>query len=282
MKKNVSIYAYPDSEPNYFLKCNFCSDKLGLIVNCSGNVSKPFNFTTFNRTGRLDYYLMYIVEGQMQFVFDGKPQVLGAGSAIIFPPKYPYHYRCVSEDSLCYLWVHFTGSAVGHVLQSYSLSPLTVLDVSYDGETIALFEDIWRILEKKDAFFEQAAALRLESIMLRIAQKQLVSPPPPTKLTASLNFINSNYSEKITLDQLAALENLSVSRYSTLFKSIYGISPIKYLTNVRIKTACELLATTDMPISEISFNVGYPDPQFFSKHFKKTTTLSPRGFRNKS
>ena len=58
-----------------------------------------------------------------------------------------------------------------------------------------------------------------------------------------------------------------------------GVPPLKYLTSIRIARAKELLTGTDIPISEIGELVGYDNPLYFSKIFKKNTGLSPREYR---
>jgi transcriptional regulator GlxA family with amidase domain len=75
------------------------------------------------------------------------------------------------------------------------------------------------------------------------------------------------------------MEHLSVSRYCFLFKRRFGVSPQKYILELRISTAKELLTSTDLPIKEIGSACGYADPHFFSRIFCKSCGVSPTEYR---
>jgi transcriptional regulator GlxA family with amidase domain len=101
-------------------------------------------------------------------------------------------------------------------------------------------------------------------------------------LHKSLSYINSLYTDRISVPELAEMENLSVSRYNAVFRSVTGMSPTKYIMGLRINHASTLLSSTDMDIGQIGEMVGYADKHFFSRVFKSYTGLSPREYRIKS
>ncbi|NLY43568.1 MAG: response regulator [Clostridiaceae bacterium] len=93
-------------------------------------------------------------------------------------------------------------------------------------------------------------------------------------------YINKHYSdENISLNDIAAYVNISPSHFSTVFSRETGSSFIKYLTDLRINKAKELLKCTDLRCSDISVAVGYKDPHYFSYLFKKTQNCSPMQYR---
>jgi two-component system response regulator YesN len=93
-------------------------------------------------------------------------------------------------------------------------------------------------------------------------------------------YIDQHYSQSdISLNQVANYVNRSPSHFSTIFSHEAGITFRDYLTQVRIEKAKELLSTTMLRSSEISYNIGYKDPHYFSSVFKKNTGLSPKEFR---
>jgi AraC-like DNA-binding protein len=75
------------------------------------------------------------------------------------------------------------------------------------------------------------------------------------------------------------MENLSNSRYVAIFTQCMGMPPVRYILELRLRYACQLLESTDMSIKEISALSGYSDPHFFSKQFKKYIGVSPRDYR---
>jgi AraC-like DNA-binding protein len=78
---------------------------------------------------------------------------------------------------------------------------------------------------------------------------------------------------------LAARCGFSHSYFCKYFKSTVGETPIEYLNTVRINKAYELVMNTKMPITEISFAVGYSSLNYFSRQFKKYTNSSPKDVR---
>jgi two-component system response regulator YesN len=93
-------------------------------------------------------------------------------------------------------------------------------------------------------------------------------------------YIERHYADpEMSLNQVADHVNRSPSHFSTIFSQETGIVFRDYLTNIRLEKARELLSTTMLRSSEISYEVGYKDPHYFSSVFKKTTGLSPKEFR---
>lgn len=93
-------------------------------------------------------------------------------------------------------------------------------------------------------------------------------------------YINNHYKDdNLSLNELAAYVNISPSHFSAVFSREVGKSFIRYLTDLRINKAKELLKCSDMRCSEISMAVGYKDPHYFSYLFKKTCNCSPVQYR---
>lgn len=74
---------------------------------------------------------------------------------------------------------------------------------------------------------------------------------------------------------------ISVSHFSTLFKKETGYSPLDFLIRQRLQHAARLLATTQEPIASVSAAVGYEDPFYFSRSFRKIMGCSPRTYRSR-
>lgn len=92
-------------------------------------------------------------------------------------------------------------------------------------------------------------------------------------------YIDLNYNQDITLDKLCSLVYVSKAALTSLFKKIYGISAMRYLTKVRLSQAQFLLRDTDMSITEISIHVGFNNPTYFSELFSKHLFLTPSEYR---
>ncbi|WP_248307165.1 AraC family transcriptional regulator [Devosia sp. 1635] len=94
-----------------------------------------------------------------------------------------------------------------------------------------------------------------------------------------LELLRARISEDISLDELAAEVRLSRFHFARMFKQSIGVPPRVYLTIMRMEKACELLETTDEPITEIAFDVGYSSNQVFARVFQKHRHMSPSEYR---
>jgi len=101
-------------------------------------------------------------------------------------------------------------------------------------------------------------------------------------ISKAQEFVQKNYADKdISLHSVAREVNISPSHFSTVFSRETGETLISYLTRVRLEKAKELLKTTQMRTSDISYEVGYNDTHYFSYVFKKHTGMTPKEFRSK-
>ena len=94
--------------------------------------------------------------------------------------------------------------------------------------------------------------------------------------------INSDYTEKITLEDCANAVYISPAYLSRIFKAETGVSFNQYLNNVRIKKAKELLINSKLKLTDISSMVGYEDQSYFTHVFKKMVGISPNQYRNRT
>lgn len=93
------------------------------------------------------------------------------------------------------------------------------------------------------------------------------------------NFIQKNFGNDISLDELSRILNLSPYYFSKLFKEETGATFMEYLTNLRLEKAKELLKDCNLTMKEICGEVGYSDPNYFSRIFKKNIGMTPTEYR---
>lgn len=91
--------------------------------------------------------------------------------------------------------------------------------------------------------------------------------------------IESRYAEPLKIGDLAASAFLSTGRFTELFRSEVGCSPREYLGQVRVQAAKRLLRETDLSISAIAAQTGFPDPAYFTRFFRQQVGLTPSEFR---
>lgn len=98
-------------------------------------------------------------------------------------------------------------------------------------------------------------------------------------ILSALEYMQIHYAEELAVGELAEKFGMERRRFSYLFEQLTGLSPIEYLTEYRMSQAKELLTTTDFSIVKIAEKVGYMDSFYFSRVFKKKTSLSPSLYR---
>lgn len=92
-------------------------------------------------------------------------------------------------------------------------------------------------------------------------------------------FIETYYGQPITIRDVAYEVKLSPGRLAHLFKERMGVTPIEYLTNIRIERAKKLLLTTDQKCCNLYYEVGYNSQTYFARKFKEVVGISPAQFR---
>lgn len=96
-----------------------------------------------------------------------------------------------------------------------------------------------------------------------------------------IDYVMEHYTSSIEIETLANLVCLSISQFERKFKSTFGVSPLKYVSMVRIQASCQALAATDARISRISSENGFYDLSHFNRQFRAQTGMSPSAYRKK-
>ena len=278
--KNLSFGAYQDVEGSPLHRCNRASNDFPLTVNCAGRYTTEAPFTTYNALGRVDYYLMHILSGELEISIAGKAETVQKGSAVIFPPNESYHYTYCGGEPLSYEWVHFTGSEALSRIRDCGFSKLPEAHVLFETETLSRhFSSLFGAFSKNDIFRDRELSAILECLLIALGRACAGAEPARRGIDASLHYLMTAYAEDIRIPTLAAMEHLSTPRYNARFKEQLGISPTQYLLRLRMGAACDLLKNTELSVKEIAIMCGYRDPYFFSRAFKSFTGFSPRAYR---
>lgn len=102
-----------------------------------------------------------------------------------------------------------------------------------------------------------------------------------TEMGEVFDYVMEHYSEAMEMKKLASLISLSVSQFERRFKSLFNVTPLKYITMVRIHAGCQALADGRLRISDIALNNGFYDLSHFNRQFRKEMLMSPSDYRKK-
>lgn len=92
-------------------------------------------------------------------------------------------------------------------------------------------------------------------------------------------YMDVHLGESVDLSTLAGVAGLSVHHFAREFKSSFGVTPHRYLTQQRVERAQEMLAQTDLSLSEIAYATGFSDQSHLARHFRRILGTTPREFR---
>ena len=129
------------------------------------------------------------------------------------------------------------------------------------------------------------AFLQLIPILLENYCRTTNVPPAvhmPERLADCLDFMQRNFRRELSTTRLAAEARMSPASFVRHFRSATGSGPREYLIRMRLEEACILLRTSDLSISEIAAESGFPDSNYFSRLFKRKNGISPRKYRSLS
>lgn len=164
----------------------------------------------------------------------------------------------------------------------------------HNDQTIqSLFLSIFEESEKKETGYHIAMKGKLYDLLAYLMRNFMIKNPEGIniaekkknldRLNPVLHYIEKNYmNPSVTIQDMAKLANLSVGRFSHLFKDITGISPGTYLNNHRLEKAHNLLLDGQMNSSEVALSVGFSDYNNFSNQFKRLYHVTPSKIYNKN
>ncbi len=241
---------------------------------------------TFRPRGRLDFQLLYVASGKTHFYFEeGKDTVVSAGNMVLYRPKEPQKYVYYGSEQAEVYWVHFTGSNVRNILKSYGITnDMRVIPAGTLLEYSRIFKQMIQELQQCRAGYEELLAMLLRQIFIIInrqmtKERTLKSDYLDTEMELALEYFNTNYNKDLNIEDYAASRGMSVSWFIRTFKQYAGTTPMQYIVALRITNAQMLLETTNYNVTEIGNFVGYDNPLYFSRIFKKQKGFSPSEYR---
>lgn len=234
--------------------------------------------------GGNDYQLLYIASGKGYFYFDGEERCVTKGNMVLYRPKELQLYRYYAKDKPEIYWVHFTGFKVEEYLKRYGLfKNENVFFSGTSSEYEWIYNQMIRELQLKRSNYEELLSLHLRHIFLMINRyikdDNVQKNDMVNEIEKAAYYFNENYNKDIKIEQYAKEHLMSKNWFIHCFKSIMKVTPMQYILMLRISAAKGYLESSDKNITEISEAVGYDNPLYFSRLFRKFTGLSPTEYR---
>jgi len=238
-------------------------------------------------------YILYVcVSGGADFVVGKRPYRLEPAAVLLAPPQIRHEGRHDPLRPFHVYVMHFTARLYGlfDVPLVYRL-PVTLQP---DPANMALLVEAARRMLGEFASGVPGYALAVNaecSRILALLWRDVVAHDPGraaecwertaeiARLMPAFQLIQARYTQPLTLQELAQTVPFHPAYFSTYFKRVVGVSPMRYLTRYRLDRARELLLSTDRTVAEIAAVTGHPDPSYFGRVFRRTEGMRPGEYR---
>lgn len=244
--------------------------------------------TIWSSNSKLENYMLaYCTKGNGIVLIFGEQVPISSDQFFIIPKGEEFKFYSVLEERTQLLTAHFGGRKAKQLGKEFSIVRNLIPSVNnMVANREMLFDEIFNNLSKgfHDENLEYVnfcfGHLLATFIYANKTSDDIADESNPV-VRRAINYLGKNLGKRLSLNQLAAEVGYSPTYFTTLFKKETNYSPISYFSHLKIVKACELLDYTNMKVKEISFHLGYSDPYYFTKDFKKKMGLSPRHYRNR-
>lgn len=208
-----------------------------------------------------------------------------AGQGFLIEPGYITTYYADRHDPWEYVWIEFDGLRAGEFTGEAGLSAASPIFTPSSSEGAdALAEHMLYMVEHPNMSgprFIGHLYLALDTLINASSNRKTIQSGKLSRFYAqeAISFIEQYYPSPITVEDMAQRCNLDRSYFGRVFKDTIGQTPQEFLIRYRMSKASTLLTTTDLPISAICEQVGYPNQLHFSRAFKNVYGMPPRAYR---
>ncbi len=235
-----------------------------------------------NREAHQNHLLMYCTAGSGRVTVDNRSWQVSSGDIILLPPGQGHSYEANPNDPWTIYWAHYGGKRSDAYTALFELER-PVATIGIHASLITDFEALFAL--------RQGGFSRRDLLHIACQLKQTL-----TGFAATLNRQTAHKGHRIDieevhklmlqhidrqfdLDALAREASLSKYHFTRKFKALTGHSPIQHFIHLKMQHACLLLDTTRDPVKQVASAVGYSDPYYFSRLFRKVVGSSPKRYR---
>jgi AraC-like DNA-binding protein len=255
-----------------------------LWVSSAGYFPKAFGHITERAPEAVDFYLMmYCLAGKGWFEGGQTSWRVEPGDLVIARPGVAHGYGADEHDPWSIQFAHFDGSDVADLLRLANIRPDgAVISLGLARSLLTLFNDLLTTLQAGYSLHHlTVASACLRHILSQAAFINAYTPHSPADLNVQrvIDYMLSHLGQSVSLDELAEQAGQPRSSFVRRFREKTGYAPIDYFIRLKVQKACQLLETTELQVAEISHALGYSDPYYFSRLFKKFMRVSPTFYR---
>ncbi|WP_105614063.1 helix-turn-helix transcriptional regulator [Vallitalea okinawensis] len=239
----------------------------------------------------IDKKLVQCPEGTLLLLSPGEqpsntPNIKGAYEIIVFV----FDYKSIEGK---YLTIPFSALLLYYInAAELDLETFSVLPLSHQQQLLTILDNIFLAIQNFPKTFQSTnpayttsfnmagTVLQLFDFISSMNRKNIDIIPTPIK--EAIFYIESNYQQQLSIEDLTRIASISKTHFQHLFKKYTQTTPIQFQQNIRLNNARLLLSETNRSCREIAEEIGYSNQYYFSKLFKEKTGMSPLTFRKQS
>lgn len=233
-----------------------------------------------------DHYLFhYVISGKGRLVLNNTCYHIGRGDLFLIRPSVVASYAADMDEPWEYCWVGFNGTEAERIIGLTAFhTSAPVLHFANHDNLKRLLLNIYNLHGNNPSHETKMIGFLYLFLSELVGNTELSMGEYSTErsyLEKAMRYIQGNYCDPISVDDIAGYANISRSHLYRIFMKKVGISPNEYLSAYRINKACGLLRNSNLKINEIASSVGYNDQLYFSRVFKKLKGVSPSRYLKK-
>ena len=244
-----------------------------------------------------EYEIIYIIKGEMNIVIDSKETIAHEGDVFLIKdcschggkPKDGCVYACFVFDLDNF---KLGGNCVSKYLRKITEHKITVNEkLSAKGGTISdIMCEAVLLMQQKPVGYELMVyglmyrffGIIYNNVLYSDSGDETGRAKSQENIRKVVEYIETHYAERITLESLAKLADMSPKYFCLYFYNFTQHTPIEYLNNYRIESACEQIRSSKKKITDIAYDCGFNDVSYFTKSFKRYTGLTPNAYRKQA
>ncbi len=234
--------------------------------------------------------ITYVIKGEYYLFVNNKEYVATGGDITVTLPNEPHGTGIAPRAVNEIFWMHINADKIDGFMGLASPWNSILSDTLLSVKGYLFHADLTQVSNLHDAMncLSQASPFSMEIgrnlivgfLNYFLRNIKMTSKSISSDINHAITFINSNLNQQISLEQLASISNLSISRFKTKFKEETGVTPNMYITRRKISEAQRLLAS-GMSVTDTAFALDFSSSNYFATVFKKITSMQPTDYRKK-
>ena len=238
------------------------------------------------RKGCEDNILIYCLKGVGHYIVGDKHFEVHPNQFFLLPATDDYlRYWADAEDPWTIYWVHFTGDIIKNFNSSLNINILRgPVAIPFNSKAIDVWENMYDSLQMGYSIENLCNANFClyhfaASFLFPDKHRSREKEDTEDMVTATIMNMQDNIGKMLAVEDMARQHKLSTSHFSSLFRKATGMPPINYFIHLKMQKACQLLYSNEVKIKGIAEVLGYEDPYYFSRVFKKSMGVSPEKYK---